>query len=416
MIEQLQLKINQYKAKVKDWFHKQRLLLQENGLPLPIYSSFDIRDSGYKAAIVDSNLFPAGFNNLDEKAWDKAVISFKDYISKIFDGSSILIIPEAHTRNQYYLSNLCALKRILTDSGYHVVIGSLRDDITGDAIEVEDSNGHLLTLEKMRRYGNKIQTMSFKDGLVLLNNDFSVKKPELLDNLNQKIIPPFFLGWYHRRKSTHFRYLDCLIDEFADMLDIDPWFLKTQYTVINDVNFNNQENLESISEKVNELLISIQEKYDQYSIDSKPYVFIKDNSGTYGMGIINASSGSEILSLNRKKRNKMLFGKQRTRITSLMIQEGIQTIHQVDSNPAEPVLYSVGGEVLGGFMRIHAEKNSKSSLNSPGMKFDILLEDNITKPIINSITSDDDLSLYGILADISNIAIGYEHRQQDEQS
>ena len=30
----------------------------------PIYSSVDMRDAGFKAAIVDTNLFPAGFNNL----------------------------------------------------------------------------------------------------------------------------------------------------------------------------------------------------------------------------------------------------------------------------------------------------------------------------------------------------------------
>ena len=31
---------------------------------LPVYSSYDIRDSGYKVTNVDANVFPAGFNNI----------------------------------------------------------------------------------------------------------------------------------------------------------------------------------------------------------------------------------------------------------------------------------------------------------------------------------------------------------------
>ncbi len=31
---------------------------------LPLYSSVDIRDAGFKIAVVDTNIFPAGFNNL----------------------------------------------------------------------------------------------------------------------------------------------------------------------------------------------------------------------------------------------------------------------------------------------------------------------------------------------------------------
>src|SRR3989338_6145422 len=33
---------------------------------LPLYSSVDIRDAGFKIAVVDTNIFPAGFNNLCE--------------------------------------------------------------------------------------------------------------------------------------------------------------------------------------------------------------------------------------------------------------------------------------------------------------------------------------------------------------
>ncbi|MDY6934408.1 MAG: glutamate--cysteine ligase [Spirochaetota bacterium] len=413
-IEELQLKVNQEKERVTEWLKSKRLILQEEGQLLPIYSSFDIRDNGIKVAIVDSNLFPAGFNNLDPQARAKSISAFKEYIPKIFDGHKILIIPEAHTRNKFYLSNLCALKNILMKAGYNVVIGSLRDDITGDGINVEDSNGHIIMLEKMRRDGCKLQTKSFDDGLILLNNDFSVKNPDLLDDICHLVTPPLFLGWHHRRKSTHFMYYNQLIEEFSQMLHVDSWLLKTIYTVVDDVDFRTNETLSYVSQKVDQVIEGIKEKYDEYNIDSVPYVFIKDNSGTYGMGIISVSDGKEILNLNNRKRNRMVFGKQKAQINSVLIQEGIHTIHSVESYPAEPVLYSVGGAVVGGFMRIHSEKDNRTSLNAPGMKFDILLEGNITRPIIEQQFDDSDLSLYAILADIANIAIAYEHKQNKE--
>ena len=59
-------------------------------------------------------------------------------------------------------------------------------------------------------------------------------------------------------------------------------------------------------------------------------------------------------------------------------------------------------------MRIHDEKDEKASLNAPGAKFDVLLRDNITKPIVDFVDENKELSLYALLANIANIAIGKE--------
>ena len=52
------------------------------------------------------------------------------------------------------------------------------------------------------------------------------------------------------------------------------------------------------------ILKKIQDKYDQHQIKHAPYVVIKADAGTYGMGIMIAKSPEDVLSLNRKKRNK----------------------------------------------------------------------------------------------------------------
>ncbi|MFX1297038.1 MAG: glutamate--cysteine ligase, partial [Promethearchaeota archaeon] len=145
--------IEEHKAKIKQWIHEKKKSL--NNSQLPIYSSFDLRDNGYKAAIVDSNLFPAGFNNLDINAQKRAVEAFSTYIPTVFSGKQILIIPEMHTRNLYYLRNLKIIQSLLYRAGYKAIIGSLRKDIIDDRIELKDSKGENLILEKLFRNGKK---------------------------------------------------------------------------------------------------------------------------------------------------------------------------------------------------------------------------------------------------------------------
>jgi glutamate--cysteine ligase len=45
-------------SKIEGWLEKQWQLT-----PAPVYGSVDLRNSGFKLAPVDMNLFPAGFNN-----------------------------------------------------------------------------------------------------------------------------------------------------------------------------------------------------------------------------------------------------------------------------------------------------------------------------------------------------------------
>ena len=59
--EKLHSEIIKNHMKIEAWFRNQWVKY-----PAPFYSSIDIRNSGYKIAPVDTNLFPAGFNNLDE--------------------------------------------------------------------------------------------------------------------------------------------------------------------------------------------------------------------------------------------------------------------------------------------------------------------------------------------------------------
>ena len=92
----------------------------------PFYCSVDLRNSGFKIAPVDTNLFPGGFNNLNREFQPLCVQAAMTALEKICpDARGAVLVPENHTRNTFYLQNVVALQTILRHAGMHVRIGSL---------------------------------------------------------------------------------------------------------------------------------------------------------------------------------------------------------------------------------------------------------------------------------------------------
>ena len=78
----------------------------------PFYTSVDLRNAGFKLAPVDTNLFPGGFNNLTQEMLPLAVQAAMAAIEKICpEAKNLLLIPERHTRNAFYLMNVQRLCR-----------------------------------------------------------------------------------------------------------------------------------------------------------------------------------------------------------------------------------------------------------------------------------------------------------------
>src|SRR6185295_15013154 len=64
----------------------------------PFYCSVDLRNSGFKLAPVDTNLFPGGFNNLGAAFVPLAVQAATAAIGKICpEAKRLLLVPENHT-------------------------------------------------------------------------------------------------------------------------------------------------------------------------------------------------------------------------------------------------------------------------------------------------------------------------------
>ena len=120
------------------------------------------------------------------------------------------------------------------------------------------------------------------------------------------------------------------------------------------------------------VLGEIREKYAQYGITEPPFVIVKADAGTYGMGIMTVKSVDDVRDLNRKTRNKMAVIKEGRPVNEVIIQEGVYTFESVEGAVAEPVVYMMDSFVVGGFYRVHTERGIDENLNSPGAKYDPL--------------------------------------------
>ena len=170
---------------IERWFRTQWL---EH--TVPFYASVDLRNSGFKLAPVDTNLFPGGFNNLNPDFLPLCIHAAQSAIEKICpEARGVLLIPENHTRNQFYLQNVAMLVRVLRQSGLNVRIGSLLPEIT-QPTDIALADGNTLTLEPITRKGNRLLIGDFDPCVVLLNNDLSAGVPDLLRNLEQNVLPP----------------------------------------------------------------------------------------------------------------------------------------------------------------------------------------------------------------------------------
>jgi glutamate--cysteine ligase len=117
------------------------------------------------------------------------------------------------------------------------------------------------------------------------------------------------------------------------------------------------------------VLQKIRAKYAEYGVKNDPFVIVKADAGTYGMGIMTVKDPSEITGLNRKQRNKMSVVKEGVAVSDVLIQEGVYTFEQINEAVAEPVVYMIDHYVVGGFYRVHTSRGTDENLNAPGMHF-----------------------------------------------
>ena len=336
----------------------------------PFYGSVDIRNAGYKMASIDMNLFPGGFNNLNPNFIQLASHAALDAVERACtQAKSVLIVPENHTRNTFYLQNVHALSNILRNAGFEVRLGSINPEIT-EPVELETALGDTVTLEPLQRTRGRVHLADgFSPCLILLNNDLSAGVPDILKDISQTVLPPLHGGWTTRRKTAHFSAYNDVAAEFAALVGMDEWQINPSFEQISGLNFQEREGEDALADAVERMLAKIQAKYDEKGITDQPFVIVKADAGTYGMGVMSVKSADEVRGLNRKNRNKMAKIKEGLEVSEVIVQEGIYTYETLHGAVSEPVVYMMDRFVVGGFFRVHEGRGADENLNATGMSF-----------------------------------------------
>ena len=363
-LQHIEKKFLSAQVEIESWFRE-----QWQKTPPAFYGSVDLRNAGFKLAPVDTNLFPAGFNNLNPEMMALCVQAVQSTMAeKCACAKRILLIPESHTRNIFYFENIAMLSEIIKRAGFDVRIASLIPDLKEPSKQLLPS-GHDIILEPLIRQNDRVGVEDYFPCCIILNNDLSSGVPDILKNTKQVFMPPFNLGWSTRLKSNHFRFYNDVCDEFSRVVDLDPWLINPYFDHCGEVDFSNTKSLECLSDSATELFQKIRHKYAEYKIDRKPFLVVKADQGTYGMAVMMIQDASELLQLNRKQRTKMAASKGGNAVTKAIMQEGVYTFETVDDAVAEPVVYHIGRYVVGGFYRIHKNRGVDENLNAPGMDF-----------------------------------------------
>ena len=336
----------------------------------PFYGSVDIRNAGYKMASIDMNLFPGGFNNLNPNFIQLASHAALDAVERACpQAKSVLIVPENHTRNTFYLQNVYALSNILRNAGFEVRLGSINPEIT-EPVELQTALGDTVTLEPLQRTRGRVHLADgFSPCLILLNNDLSAGVPDILKDISQTVLPPLHGGWTTRRKTAHFSAYNDVAAEFAALVGMDEWQINPYFEQISGLNFQEREGEDALADAVERMLAKIQAKYDEKGITDQPFVIVKADAGTYGMGVMSVKSADEVRGLNRKNRNKMAKIKEGLEVSEVIVQEGIYTYETLHGAVSEPVVYMMDRFVVGGFFRVHEGRGADENLNATGMSF-----------------------------------------------
>ena len=415
-INELEQRILDSMPAIERWF---RLEWMEH--TPPFYTSVDIRNAGFKLAPVDTNLYPGGWNNLTPEMLPLAVQAAQAAIEKICpEAKNLLIIPENHTRNTFYLTNVVQLQRIFHMAGLNVRLGSINPEIK-EATTIELPNGESVTLEPVVRSQHRLGLKDFDPCTILLNNDLSAGAPGILEELHEQfLLPPLHAGWSVRRKTMHFQSYEEVAKRFGKLLGIDPWLINPMFSQCGDVNFAEGTGMECLRSNVDGLLTKIKRKYKEYGINEKPFVVVKADNGTYGMGIMTVRDVADLDQLNRKTRNKMNVIKDGQTVNDVIIQEGVLTNERINDAVAEPVVYMMDRYVVGGFYRVHAERGVDENLNAPGASFVPLAfadTPHLPQPGVKPGASvPNRFYMYGVIGRLAMLAASYELEATDPEA
>ena len=377
----------------------------------PFYTAVDVRNAGFKLAPVDTDLFPRGWNNLTSAMLPLAVQAAQAAIEKICpEARNLLVIPENHAKNTFYLANVAQLVRIFQMAGLNVRVGSI-DPAIKSPKKIELPGGDTVCLEPVVRGKRRLGLKNFDPCTILLNNDLAAGIPGILEDLHEQyLLPPPHAGGSVRRKSNHFHSYEEVSKRFGKLLGIDPWLINPICGRVEDADLAEHAGIEAVAAQADIVLTKVRRKYKEYGINEKPFVIVKTDDGSCGTCITTVRDAKDLEALQNKPR--VSIGQEGRAPAGVLVQEGVLTRERVHDGVAEPVVYMMDRYVVGGFYRVHAERGDDENLNLPGASYVPLafsesahLPQPGAKP---GASAPNRFYMYGVIGRLAMVAASYE--------
>ena len=174
LVEELDKSIGKKREEISRWVesHCEKVMV-------PLYSSVDLRFSKHKIAPIDTNVFPAGFNNLSAGFRKNAGKLFREYLLSSYPSAKkILLVPELNTKNAHYWENVWVIKSILEDEGYEVRVGIANEEFRRETASFTSASGQVIEAKRVFQEEGSAVIDGFVPDIIMINNDFSEKCPK----------------------------------------------------------------------------------------------------------------------------------------------------------------------------------------------------------------------------------------------
>ena len=201
------------------------------------------------------------------------------------------------------------------------------------------------------------------------------------------------------------------------LLGVDPWLINPMFEKCGEVNLAEGIGMDCLSTNVDALLGKIRRKYKEYGIKEKPFVVVKTDNGSHGLGIVTVRDVKDLEALSLKAQSQKSGTREGLPALDFLVQEGVLTKERMNDAVAEPVVYMMDRYVVGGFYRIHAGRGADENLSAPGSSFVPLAFESSThlpQPGIRpGASAPNRFYMYGVIGRLAMLAASYELEATD---
>ena len=99
--------------------------------------------------------------------------------------------------------------------------------------------------------------------------------------------------------------------------------------------------------------------------------------------------------------------------TEVIIQEGIPTMDKIKGNQAEPMLYLMNGEPVGGAYRVNDNRDQYSNLNAAGMSFHGMCDEGELEDDEHTTVKNCNFMVLGLIGKLATLAASREEYGED---